>query len=64
MPQTSIQSKRYRLHQIIKDHFNYCSRNKVVYLKDNHTPSDYPKQVQTALKELQRLNYSLQTQVA
>lgn len=62
-PQTKAQNKLYRLHQIIKNDFTYNTKKKMVFLPNGFEEHNYSSKVNKALKSLQKLNYSLQTQI-
>ncbi len=63
MTQKTIQYKRYRLHQTIKDEFEYDVKNKLVKIPHNYCAKNYPNKVVKALNELKKMNYQLQTQI-
>lgn len=56
--------KRYRLHQVIKLHFKYNSRERMVFVPLGYNQNRYPLKVSKALAQLQKLNYSLQTEIS
>ncbi len=60
---TKRQRKRYRLHQKIKETFRYNPFEHTVFVPIEFQMEDYSDKVQKALKQLQNLNYSLQTEI-
>ena len=57
------QNRRYQLHQSIKNNFEYDVKTKLVKLPPNFSEDQYSKKIVNALKELQKMNYSLQLSI-
>ncbi|MFA5296578.1 MAG: hypothetical protein WC389_00040 [Lutibacter sp.] len=57
------QNRRYQLHQSIKNNFEYDVKTKLVKLPHNFSEDHYSKKIVNALKELQKMNYSLQISI-
>ncbi len=57
------QNRRYQLHQSIKNNFEYDVKTKLVKLPHNFSEDQYSKKIVNALKELQKMNYSLQISI-
>jgi len=57
------QNRRYQLHQIIKNNFEYDVKTKLVKLPHNFSEDQYARKTVNALKELQKMNYSLQISI-